>query len=167
MSTGFFDALSLQGVTLPSSNVSSEMTAGFEEKDSRDTAYVHITEATFDTEAYLSLALGIATKDITAAQAKTLPGVTAGETLTVYGEIFCDSLNGNREASIQLEFYNESGTRIGSTTDIPVTEADSWEQKKETVTVPATATRANVYLKAGCSMGETVQAWIAHLRIAR
>lgn len=143
------------------------VTMGFEEKDTRDTAYASITAATGSCETYVSLQLGSGTKNITGAQAKKLPGVTAGETITIYGEIFIDSLNGNREASLQLEFYNESGTRIGSTTDIPVLEAGIWEQKKETVTVPATATRANFYLKTACGVGETVQSWIAHIRIAR
>lgn len=167
MPAGLYDLLSLQGVALPSGNVSSELTAGFEQKDNRNTAYLHITEATFDTDAYLSLALGISTKVISAAQAKILPGVTAGETIRVYCEMYCDSLNANREGSLQLEFYDEDAVKKGDTIEIAVTEADFWDQKKQDVTVPTDATRVNILLQAGCGMGETVQVWCAHLRMAR
>lgn len=167
MSTGLYDLLSLQGVTFPSGNVTSELTAGFEEKDGRNTGYIHITEATFDTDAYLSLALGVSSKTITAAQAKTLPGVTAGETITVFCELYADSLTDNREGSLQIEFYDESAVKKGDTIELPITEADFWEQKKKIITVPADATRLNVYVHASCGMGETIQVWCAHLKITR
>lgn len=167
MSNGLIDVLAIQGITFPSTNVSSEVTVGFEEKTKRDTVYISINEATFSTDAYLSLFLGIGTKSVTAAQAKRLLGVTAGETITLYCEMFIDSLSGSRLGRMEIDFYQEDGTHVGSTQYVEVTEADVWEQKKKEITVPATATRCNFYLRAGCGAGETMQVWLAKLKLTR
>lgn len=164
----FYDVLAIQGLTFPTANVSSMATAGFEEKDARDTMYVTLTTVTFgDTKAYVSLALQQGTRDVTAAQAKRLPGVNAAENITVYCELFADSLEGGRNAALEIMFFDESGNAQGEVQTIPVTEALSWQQKKAVITVPANATRVNAYLRCGCTTDETVKAWCAHLRIAR
>lgn len=167
MSTALYDVLALQGITFPSTNVSSEATAGFEEKNKRDTVYISITEATFTTDVYLSLFLQNATKSVTAAQAKRLLGVTAGETITLYCELFIDSIDGDRLGKLEIDFYQEDGTHVGSTEYAEVTAANTWGQKKEEITVPATATRCNFYFRAGCGAGETVKVWLAKLKITR
>lgn len=167
MSNGLFDVLAIQGIAFPHTNVSSEATVGFEEKDDRDTAFVHLTEATFPADVYLSLAVGFSSLSMSSAQAKTLPGVTAGEVIRLYGEMFVDSLSGEREASLQVRFFNESGVLQGEVGEVTVTEADEWQAIAQAFEVPTGATRANFYLHAGCDNGETIQAWLAHLKITR
>lgn len=167
MSTGLFDVLALQGIALPHTNNSSEITAGFEVKTNRDTAYIHITESTFTTDAYLSFAINTYSKTVTAAQAKTLQGVTAGETVTIYCEMYADDLDGSRSAGLQIEFFNEIGEKQGETTEIEITTAAEWENFAQAIVVPTGATRVNLYVHAGCGAGETVQVWIAHLKIVR
>lgn len=167
MSNGLYDVLAIQGISFPSTNVSSEATVGFEVKAKRNTMYISINEATFTTDAYVSLFLGIGTKSVTAAQAKRLLGVTAGETITLYCEMFADLLTGSRLGKLEVDFYQEDGTHVGSTEYVEVSEAEVWEQKKKEITVPATATRCNFYFRAGCGAGETVQVWLAKLRITR
>lgn len=167
MSNGLFDVLALQGISFPSTNVSSEITAGFGKKNARNTAYISINTATFTTDAYLSLFLGVGTKSVTAAQAKQLLGVTAGETVTLYCEMFADDLSGSRLGRMEVDFYQEDGTHVGSTEYVEVAEAAGWEQKKKEIVVPATATRLNFYLRAGCGAGETVQVWLAKLKVTR
>ncbi len=167
MSNGLFDVLSLQGITFLSTNVSSEVTAGFEEKDDRHTAYIHITESELGAHAYMALALGTYTKNVTAAQAKKLQGVTAGERVNIYAELFIDSLSGDKEGSLQIEFFNESGTKQGETTELSISEADEWEQFAQGIIVPTGATRVNFYVHCGCGVGETVQIWIANIKITR
>ncbi len=166
MAYGLFDLLSLQGVTFNSSNVSSSVNTGFEEKDGRQSAYLKVTSATFETDVYLSLAIGNETKVITAAQAKTLPGVTAGESIIVYGEIFADDLSNDSEASIEITFFDETATVIGTTTQILCTEEGEWIPLKKRITVPASATRVNVYLHAHC-VSQPLSAWMASLKIKR
>lgn len=167
MSNGLFDVLAIQGITFPSTNVSSEATVGFEVKTKRDTMYISINEATFTTDAYVSLFLGIGTKSVTSAQAKRLLGVTAGEEITLYCEMFIDSLDGSRLGRVEVDFYQEDGTHVGSTEYVDMSAANVWEQKKKAITVPATATRCNFYLRAGCAAGETVQVWLAKLKLTR
>lgn len=167
MSNGLFDVLAIQGISFPSTNVSSELTVGFEEKTGRNTVYISVNESTFTTDGYLSLFLGVGTKSVTAAQAKQLLGVTAGETITLYCEMFADLLTGSRLGKLEVDFYQEDGTHVGSTEYVEVEEAGEWEQKKKEITVPATATRCNFYLRAGCAAGETVQVWLAKLKITR
>lgn len=167
MPTGLFDLLSIQGVTFPSTNISSEATAGFEVKNDRNTAYIHITEATFDTDAYLSLALGGGSKAVSAAQAKTLPGVTAGEAITVYAELYALSLDAGQSGGMEIEFFDEDGEQQGDTTTLAISTAGEWEQKRQRITVPEGATRMNMYVHAGCGAEQTAQTWIAHLKIAR
>lgn len=167
MATGLFDVLSIQGVTLLSTNISSEATVGFEAKDGRSTAYIHLTEATFETNAYMSFALGTGAKTVTAAQAKTLPGVTASGFIRVFAELYADSISGSRNAALEVEFFNESGTKQGDTTAIEVDAAGEWQGKAQRIAVPSGATRVNVYLRAGCDSGETVQVWIANLKIVQ
>lgn len=167
VNAGLFDVLAIQGISFPSTNVSSEATVGFEVKTKRDTMYISINEATFTTDAYVSLFLGIGTKAVTAAQAKRLLGVTAGETITAYCELFIDAMDGSQLGRLEVDFYQEDGTHVGSTQYVEVTEANVWEQKKKEITVPATATRCNFYLRAGCGAEETVQVWIAKLKITR
>lgn len=167
MSNALYDVLAIQGITFPSTNVSSEATVGFEVKAERDTMYVSINSATFTTDAYVSLFLGIGTKSVTSAQAKRLLGVTAGEEITLYCEMFIDSLDGSRLGRVEVDFYQEDGTHVGSTQYVEMSAANVWEQKKKAITVPATATRCNFYLRAGCEAGETVKVWLAKLRITR
>ena len=165
MSTGLYDVLSLQGLTFPSSNVTSEATAGFEVKDGRNTAFVHLTDALYDTEVLLSLALGFDSKTITAAQAKTLPGVTEETALRIFCELFTDSLEDGRTTAVEVAFFDESGTEVGDTTAVEVTTAEVWQAVSKRVEVPTGATRINFYLRAFCEAGDTVQAWIANLKI--
>lgn len=167
MSTGLYDVLALQGISFPSTNVSSAVTVGFEEKTGRDTLYISITDADLVVDAYTSLFLGTNSKTVTAAQAKRLLGVTAGETITLYCELFADSVDGSRLGRLEVDFYQEDGTHVGSTEYVEVDEADVWEQKKKEITVPATATRLNFYFRAGCGIGETLQVWFAKLKITR
>ena len=167
MSNGLYDVLSLQGITFPSTNVSSSATVGFEEKTGRDTLYISITDADRIVDVYASLFLGTSSKTVTAAQAKRLLGVTAAETITLYCELFADSVAGSRLGKLEVDFYQEDGTHVGSTEYVEVDDAAAWEQKKKEITVPALATRCNFYLRAGCGIGETVQVWVAKLKITR
>lgn len=167
MSTGLFDVLALQGIAFPHTNSSSEATVGFEVKDSKDTMYVHITESTFDTDAYISFALGTYSKTVTAAQAKTLQGVNVAEVITVYCEMYADDLSGSREASLQIEFFNESGDKQGDTTELSLSTAAEWDNFAQAIVVPTGATRVNFYLHAGCGTDETVQVWCANMKITR
>lgn len=165
MSNGLFDVLAIQGIAFPHTNVSSEATVGFEEKDDRNTVFVHLTESTFPADVYLSLAVGFSSLAMSAAQAKTLPGVTAGATIRLYGEMFVDDLSGEREASLQLRFFNESGVMQGDMEEVTVTDAEEWQSIAQAFIVPVGATRVNFYLHAGCDDGETIQAWLAHVKI--
>lgn len=167
MGNGFYDVLSLQGVTFPSANVSSSATVGFEQKSGRDTIYISITDADFNTDCYVSLFIGSGNKSVSSVQAKQLLGVTAGETIKIYCELFASSLDGSRLGKFEIDFYQEDGTHVGSTEYLEVEEAGIWEQKAKEITVPATATRLNFYLRAGCAGGETVQVWLAKLKITR
>lgn len=167
MSNGLFGVLALQGVTLSSTNISSDVTTGFEEKFGRDAMYVSITVAGLSVDAYASPALGLDTKTVTAAQCKKLFGVTAGETVTLYCELFADSVDGSRLGKLEIDFYQEDGTHVGSTEYVEVDEAGAWEQKTKAIVVPALATRLNFFLRAGCGAGETVQVWLAKLKITR
>lgn len=167
MSTGLFDVLALQGVAFPHTNVSSTAEIGFEAKDDRDTAFIHITDATFPVDAYVSLALGVSSLAVSAADAKRLPGVTAGEVIRLYGEMFVDDLSGDREASLQLRFFNESGVMQGDMVEVTVDTADEWAAIAQAYLVPTGATRVNFYLHCGCDGDETMQAWLAHVKITR
>ena len=167
MSNGFFDLLALQGVAFPHTNVTSTATVGFEEKDGRDTAYVHITDALFTVDGYFSLALGFSSLSMSAAQAKKLPGVTAGEVIYLYGEMYADDLSDDREASLQVRFFDESGVMQGAMQEVEITEAGEWQAIAQAMYVPTGATRVNFYLHAGCGEGETIQAWLAHVKITR
>lgn len=129
--------------------------------------FLSITEATFDTAAYISLALGDSTQEITAAQAKRLPGVTEGEEITLYCELFADDLSGGRGGSLAIDFYTDAGAQVGTTQAVELAESDTWEQKKMEMTVPEDATRMNISLVAEVAAGETVQVWVAKLRVVR
>ncbi len=167
-SKGLWDVLSLQGLTFPSTNVTSSAQSGFEVKDDKYTAFLKITLATFaETSAYLSLALQGGSKAVTPTQARALPGVTGEDVLTVYCELFSDNLSAGREAGLEIDFYNENGTHIGSTVSVPLVEEDIWEQKVKRIDVPSAATRMNFYVKAKCDAGETVNVWISQLKIVR
>lgn len=141
--------------------------SGIEEKESRQAAYIKIEGATSAAAAYLSLALGAGVKTITGAQAKTLPAVVAGEIINVYAELYASSISGSRVVQLEIDFYDESGAQIGTTLAISAARAGEWYPGHKRVTVPASATRINVALRASCASGETVSAWLANASIRR
>jgi len=146
---------------------SSTGTAAFEVKDERDTATLSIDPAGANADAYLSLALGNGVKTISAAEAKTLPGVTAGEVIRVTCELFADAISASKAVSLEIDFYNESGTQQGSTTFLDVEEAETWEAKVKAIVVPTSSTRVNFTLHVSCDSSETVQGWISNFRATR
>lgn len=164
---GFFDILSLQGVTLASANISSDASAGFEIKSNKHAAYVSITRSEIPISVYLSLFIGNGHKSITSEEVKKLPHVAEGETITALCEIYASSLEGSRVARLEMDFYDEDGGSVGTTEYIAADESEEWQPKKKEVTVPSGATRCNFYLRGGCDNGETITVWLANLRIHR
>lgn len=146
-------------------NANCTATAGFETKVRRPALYVKITAATGAASAFASLGLNAGSQTLSAAIAKKLPGVTAGNTVTAYAELYSSSISDGRVATIEIEFFSDDGTKRGSTTTITATEAAIWQQKKSVITVPALATRVNMTLKASCANGETLDVWLANPKI--
>lgn len=162
-----WDVLSLQGVIFPSSNVTSGAGAGFEEKEGVHAAFVRLTSTTFHTQAVFSLALQEGTREITAALAKTLPGVTAGERISVSCKLYTDADTDSKSGSLSLTFYNEDGEQCGVAVDIEQDETNEWTMKKKNIIVPISATRINMSLVAECDGGETVGVWCGGVKITR
>lgn len=167
MSTGLFDVLALQGITHPSTNVSSEATVVFEEKLYRNAMRLELLEATFTTQVYVSLALGAGSKVITAAEAKTLPGVVAGEAVTFYGELWASSLAAGRAVRYDLDFYDDTGTQQGSTYSVSASTSGEWQQVTREITVPANATRVNITMAIQAEAGQTLRGWFANMKLVR
>ncbi len=167
MADGMFDLLGMQGVVFSHTNVSSAATVGFEEKEGKNSMYAQLTLATFPVHAYISFILGFSSVAVTAAQAKTLLGVTAGERINLYGELFADSLDGARNGSLQVRFFNESGVQQGDMEEVEIETAEVWNQLSKGITVPSGATRVNFYLHAYCELDETVKIWAANVKITR
>lgn len=167
MSTGLFDLLALQGITHPSTNVSSAIDYGFETKADRYAMYLDITLSTFNTYGWIAVQSDANAKTITSAMAKKLAGVVAGEEITFYAEMRANNLAGSRAAFVEIRFFDESGTQQGVTTTVSVSASGVWERKKERITVPANATRVNMYFQAQCGAGETVKTWLANVKITR
>ena len=140
--------------------------ASFDVQDERTIRSVKISAATGASTVFVSHALGNGVKTITGAKALTLPGVTAGTTITLYCEAFVDVLGGTRAAALEIDFYTDAGAAVGSTISIPVATAAAWQQIKKLVVVPATATRVNVTQKVSCGNGENLQLSISGYKIA-
>ena len=140
--------------------------ASFGTQDERMIRTVQIVSATGASTALVSHALGNGSKTITAAQAQTLPGVSAGSTVTLYCEAYADRLDGTRTAQLEIDLYTDVGAAVGSSIVIPVTPAATWQQIKQAFVVPATATRVNVTQKVSCGNGENLQLSISGYKIA-
>lgn len=142
-------------------------TASFEEKTRRDTLKVAITAASASGAVLTALQLGAGASTITGAQAKKLPGVTAGETVTFYGELFAASLAGSRVVRYEVTFYDDTGTQQGSTQNLSADEGGVWEQVTAEITVPASATRVCITARSAVGSGETNDAWFTFPRLVR
>ena len=165
MSAGFFDLLSLLGFGFPSANVSSQGLFDFTIKDGRAAVKFTISNATRATDFFASYVQTDDQKAVSAGNVKACPGVTAGETITIWSEVYASSVSGNRAVAVELRFYNDSAVQKGSTQIVTVPTAGAWHPIETSFTVPTDATRVNVTMALHAGAGETISAWFSGLRL--